>query len=1152
MSQDCGCGRPAAPVPAPTDNRPGLPALRYRAGTHATFLQALLEGISSVTIPVGDPPDQGEARPLAALTVRDTGDASVAMLDAWATVADVLTFYQERIANEGYLRTATERRSLVELARLTGYRPRPGVAAAVHLAFDLDDGYRLDLPVGTRAMSIPAPGETMEAFETGEELHARAEWNRLIPRASVPAVLLPAERHCELYLQGITTGVSVGDLLLLDFTTRQTVHRVMEVHPDFPADRTRVVLYCPPMEEEDVAEVTIPEDNSLPVAPAEGQTVGMTRTAEGTFVGTTKAATQTSTATVSAQVQKGMVTNVASVQTAAVVGVLQTAADALARSRVKGSTAEARNVLAEVETLGAAGETVALPDVERAINTVAAATDTVAGKSATLDKQLDAAHAELTSLAETAAAADGTGMDAKGGVTGMQDSGYKPPTPGATTPTNPTTPPPVVPGGGTGPGNVVAQPLEDASGLSSVLGNKQMYVDPSRAPRSAAQLGRTHTAVLAAGGVTAPNLLAAFNPKLGSNLYRAWSGYRVPVKAEVPGAVYVFRVKAAPFGATAPPPSAELDDQCRGRSTEWYLDECDDSTGNTDRLTLDGVYDRILPGSWVAVRTASDGETRFYRALEVETVARNSYGLGGRATRLTLDRPWLTCWSTDYSNSYNVGLEVLRDMTVYAQAEPLVLARQPVTADVQGQEIELDRLYDGLTAGRWVIVSGERTDLAGVTAAELAMITGVRHGAAEITLDEKKVALPGDHVHTWITLSSKLAFSYRRSTLQIFGNVAAATHGETREQVLGSGDGSKPLQRFQLMQGPLTYVPAATTSGIASTLVVRVDRVRWDEAPNLAALGPQDREYLVQIDHEGKTHVTFGDGVRGARLPTGNENVRAVYRTGIGAPGNVDAGQISLLATRPQGLKGVVNPLASSGGGDPDTAEQIRRNAPLGLLALDRIVSVEDYTDFVRGFAGIGKAQAAFLTDGRRPVVHITFAGVNDEPIGDESALAAQLQAALRRYGDPHRYLDGGPRDLRALVVSARILVRPDVLWEDVEPRVRAAMLEHFAFDRRELGQGVAASEVVAVLQGAWGVQAVDLELLASIGEAELLEDPDALSELAERGGSGDGDGGGHGWVPSRMARVETRDGKRRIVPAQLVILTPAVPDTLILTEWKR
>ena len=41
----------------------------------------------------------------------------------------MLTFYQERIANESYLRTATERVSLQEMGKLIGYRLRPGVAA---------------------------------------------------------------------------------------------------------------------------------------------------------------------------------------------------------------------------------------------------------------------------------------------------------------------------------------------------------------------------------------------------------------------------------------------------------------------------------------------------------------------------------------------------------------------------------------------------------------------------------------------------------------------------------------------------------------------------------------------------------------------------------------------------------------------------------------------------------------------------------------------------------------------------------------------------------------------------------------------------------------------------------------------------------------
>jgi len=110
----CGCGQAAcgccegirALTPLPTGNRPGLDALTVRIGTHGSFLATMKARLSTHTL------GQGPAapRPLAGLGVRDA-DASIGLLDAFATMADVLTFYQERIANEGYLRTATERRS---------------------------------------------------------------------------------------------------------------------------------------------------------------------------------------------------------------------------------------------------------------------------------------------------------------------------------------------------------------------------------------------------------------------------------------------------------------------------------------------------------------------------------------------------------------------------------------------------------------------------------------------------------------------------------------------------------------------------------------------------------------------------------------------------------------------------------------------------------------------------------------------------------------------------------------------------------------------------------------------------------------------------------------------------------------------------------
>src|SRR5258708_39825055 len=85
-------------------NRPGLTALKYRAGDYATFFETMIARLSNLALDVTD--DNGAVSlfyPLSRVTTRELSDPSIALLDAWAVVADVLTFYQERTANEGYL-----------------------------------------------------------------------------------------------------------------------------------------------------------------------------------------------------------------------------------------------------------------------------------------------------------------------------------------------------------------------------------------------------------------------------------------------------------------------------------------------------------------------------------------------------------------------------------------------------------------------------------------------------------------------------------------------------------------------------------------------------------------------------------------------------------------------------------------------------------------------------------------------------------------------------------------------------------------------------------------------------------------------------------------------------------------------------------------
>ncbi|MEO8410883.1 MAG: hypothetical protein ABI478_09960, partial [Propionivibrio sp.] len=165
-----------------------------------------------------------------------------------------------------------------------------------------------------------------------------------------------------------------------------------------------------------------------------------------------------------------------------------------------------------------------------------------------------------------------------------------------------------------------------------------------------------------------------------------------------------------------------------------------------------------------------------------------------------------------------------------------------------------------------------------------------------------------DRDHTYLKLSAPLSHAYERASLHINANVAAATHGETVEAILGSGDGSVPNPRFALNQAPLTFVSANTPSGRASTLEVRVNDVLWQEVPTLHAQAPNTHVFATRQNDDAVTTVQFGDGVEGARLPSGESNLRVRYRKGLGVAGNVAAGKLTTLLSRPLGVTEAVNP----------------------------------------------------------------------------------------------------------------------------------------------------------------------------------------------------------------------------------------------------
>jgi hypothetical protein len=1063
----------------------------------------------------------------------------------------------------------------------------------VSLAFTAAQGFKGLIPKGTRGQSMPANGGTSQFFETSEDLPARDTWNLLAPRVTRPQLITPPATYVSdeqrvlpvvtgadvvdtVYFSGITTNLKPGDALLFVFSAdvdQQYLRRVETVNPQGDDKRTEVTLV--PL---------------LPVDSASSATTLLPYIDKAIYL-----FPESELAQQVADILGTLITNVGNASD-----------DDDAANLLRGVIAQVR---------------------ERRDIAVGRGFTRVSAWADHLLRTLEL----LVRFAIEGSLGDVGEGDGEGGGEGVRPLAFI-------------------------PSSLAPSPLAKLTAIVD-----QLALPASLQPLNSKRLVRSAAQSFSPQSDAAPRLLAALKPRAATKLYSAWTKVETPTpRVEI----HVARAKAALFahnfaGNTSvtggvthfTPPSI---------SSAWGISV----TATPAFVALDAPYDQVKPGSWVVIDRPEiaaagvpgvPGNLTYHRVTSLRTTtmdAGTDSGYATKSTQLTLDPPWLQDLTDASRRTFLGSTLALRRTVVYAQSEALPLVDEPLDTDVHGNAIELSNVYDGLEAGRWIIVSGDRTDItdvSGVQASELVMVSGVAQGArpplsvdyplagtpfakvfyttnanafgdrlvvgrlADPTLfkslplptvvnqqyrDQVQLAPgvyanayvptqqeragsfpdfagllvdpstgipffggvlpgggPGDDglfawrissqpLHTVLTLANALAYKYDTRTIKIYGNVVHATHGQTIGEVLGDGDSAQAFQKFVLRQAPLTYVSAPTAAGADSTLSVRVNEIEWHEVQTVAGLQPRDRKFVTDTNDTDVVSVVFGNGEHGARLPTGKGNIKATYRYGIGKDGNVDSWLINQLATHPLGVQGVVNPLPASGGADRDTRDEARRNAPLAVTALDRLVSIQDYEDFARNYAGIGKASALRLTDGRRQFVHLTVAGKDDIPLDRSSDLYRNLLTSLQRFGDPQLPIAVCIRRTRLLVISAGVRLLPDYSWESVEPVIRAAVLDLFSFDRRELGQTAFLSEVVAVIQNVAGVSFLKVDYFDSVAEAVTAAQLATLAATLTP----------NEFVPAELAHMSTAftsvmsgDVCQRVTAAELVYLTAAVPETLTL-----
>ena len=977
----CGCCEGTTPQERHY-NRPGQPAISYRLGTHSTFLGRMKERLSKKGIPDGKNKD---SKPLKKLTTRSPDDPSIAMLDAWALVSDVLTFYQERIANEGFLRTATQRRSVLEMARAIGYELKPGVAAGTYLTFTLEDAEGAPgvatIDEGTRVLSIPGQNEKPQIFETIETIEGRAEWNALKPRMTEP--LKPGLDAKEVYLSGVDTGLKPGDGLLfvgdereLDLgSERWDFRRVQTVTTDPVAGYTKVTW-------EDGLGWKYKNRTILPP-------------------------------------QKNLEIYSFGEQ-AALFGYNAPDFRAMANSVKRAYL----NLASDAEIPNDKNKE--WPDYSIA---------SLGKRNGLFAEYFDGI--EFNDLKERR-------IDSK--IEFDWKSG------------------PPYPDINTGSFSVRWTGFI----VPDISGNYDFEIESEGGAR------------LWIKGKTVIDLVADDPDHLPKNkkTIKLIKNHIYDITLEY---IYVSKVFYKRRSKTTKKPMVKLYWKKPRQKNKEIIPK---SELHPSDIYLDSIHKEILPDSWLVLTIPEYME--IYQAGTVAEDSQSDFTISAKTTRVTLKGENLDLFN-----------DKLRETVVFAQSQLLEMAEVPISTHVSGDSITLDCKIDNLSEGQLMVVSGKNV-VNGEDGSEIVTLSGTEY--------------IGDL--TKIVFSPALAHTYHRDTVTINANVARATHGETVSEVLGSGNEGESYQKFLLKKAPLTYVSAPTPSGTSSTLEIHVDGVLCKEAPSFFNLDSDNRSYIVRIDDDSKTYITFGDGKNGARLPTGIENITATYRNGIGPEGEVSAGSLTLLQSRPLGIRSVINPLAASGAQSPEQLSDARRNAPVTVQTLDRIVSLQDYEDLSRSFAGIGKAQARALHVGQSRLIHITVAAASGLEI--ESKTHDELCNAIDSFRDPIESVEVDGFQLRKFSIDALLIIDKRYFVDDVKSQVEASLIDEFSFDNRDFGQPVTAAEVFSVMQSVEGVIAIDLNKL----EMDNVESDSVSSTTI---------------LSSKKARVE---GKT-ILQAELLLLDP-------------
>ena len=256
----------------------------------------------------------------------------------------------------------------------------------------------------------------------------------------------------------------------------------------------------------------------------------------------------------------------------------------------------------------------------------------------------------------------------------------------------------------------------------------------------------------------------------------------------------------------------------------------------------------------------------------------------------------------------------------------------------------------------------------------------------------------------------------------------------------------------------------------------------WTVQRDLLNSNRSSREFVVEMEDDGKAYLRFGDDALGKR-PTSDMIATATYRIGNGLAGNVSADAICHVITKKSGIIGVRNPLPAYGGIDPEPIDQVRLYAPQAFRIQERAVTEQDYAGVAQRHPEIQKAVATRRWTGSWYTIFITVDRKGGLPIDDK--FKKQLCGFLERFRLAGHDIEIEPPEFVPLDIAFTVCVAPGYYRSDV----KKALLETFSNadlpdgrrgffhpDNFTFGQPVYLSKVVAAIMQVPGIVWVDTD----------------------------------------------------------------------------